>query len=286
MAFYFLQHPEDFSHRIQQVSVLSKPDTLQVLGTATGKSLLMFSRYGDCNGWHNVPCQPELPRIEAILLAIGVSSVLIGLFRGQLLPVVLPFWLCIMLIPSIFSWEGSPSALRSIGTIPPVFLMAGLGADVALGWLRNVQLRYLLAGLLVASSGHEYYRYFAVWANSPAAFERSKVQLVDIAGFLNRLPREARRYVVMNDFGVLDPQDPGKPEMKVFTPAQVVIYLTRGHPEVRYLQIDDLFHEQFAAGAVIVPMAEDPRIFNLLRERGIQFVEDRHPSFTAARIRP
>ncbi len=191
-----------------------------------------------------------------------------------------------MLIPSIFAWEGSPSALRSMGVIPPLFLMVGLGADTAVGWLRNAKLRYLLAAVLVAASGHEVYRYFAVWADNPLALERSKVQLVDIAAFLNELPANVPRYVVMNEYGALDPADPGNPETKGFTPAQVLIFLTRGHPDAHYLQIDNLFHEQFPAGAVVVPMVEDPRIFTLLRERGIQFAADRHPSFVAARVGP
>jgi hypothetical protein len=162
--------------------------------------------------------------------------------------------------------------------------MTALGADAVLRRVDSRAFRTAFVALVLATGFYEFYRYFAVWANSPAALERSKQSITEIGLYLNALPRETPRFVIVNDYGELDPADPGRPEKKVYTPAQTVIFLTYSHPKVNYVLVEELFTETFPQGSVIVPLAIDSRLFDALRERGVVFVEEPHEGFVAARV--
>ena len=85
----------------------------------------MFHWKGDCNEWHNLACEPQMPIPFGILFALGAAVALAGR-RAFLLA-----WITLMLLPAILAWEGGPHALRAIGPIPPVFLLTAVGADAA-----------------------------------------------------------------------------------------------------------------------------------------------------------
>ncbi len=265
IAIYFLVYPEDFSSRTQGLAVWHQPDALHTLAIATAKSLLMFNWKGDCNDWHNLACEPQLPLPIGALFLVGIAT---SLWRRSFF---LLTWLVVMLLPAILAWEGTPHALRAIGTIPAVMLLAAIGADAAwkrIGDRKALQIAFL--AVVVGAGLFEYYRYFSTWANSPGMRVRSKSQLTEIGLYFNTLPADTPRFAVLNDDS---------------TAAQTVMFLTHDHPQPKYLSVEQLLETSFPAGSVIVPLSKDPRIFAALRERGIQLDEEPIRDFTAARVR-
>lgn len=264
IAIYFWVEPEDFTTRMQGLSVLHRAEPLKTLAIAVTKSLLMFTWKGDCNDWHNLACEPQLPLPIGVLFVAGVA---VALWRRSFFLLI---WLIVMLLPAIFAWEGTPHALRAIGAIPAVMMLAAMGADAA--WRRIGNRRIVQAAFLALAIGaglFEYSRYFSIWANSPGMLGRSRYRLTALAEYLNTLPEDTPRFVVLNEDE---------------TAVQTVIFLTREHRPPVYLSVDDLFRQTFPRGSVVAPLAPDPRIFTALRKRGIAVQEVSHIEFTTARI--
>lgn len=134
---YFIDHPGSFIGRSGQVSIfnpdLNKGDLPGTLLHVTQKSFFAYFTEGDLNWRHNVSGVPFLPPLVSFFFAIGLvlstwyailyifgpqknwdkwpHTALVGLFFGMLLPVVT-------------TAEGIPHGLRSIGTIPAVFIIS------------------------------------------------------------------------------------------------------------------------------------------------------------------
>ncbi|TAK66499.1 MAG: hypothetical protein EPO22_03745, partial [Dehalococcoidia bacterium] len=90
--------------------------------------LKMMNVRGDPNARHNLPDAPMLDEISAALLVLGAGVAVWSIRdwrRGGLL-----VWYALALVPSAvtLSYE-NPSAIRTIGVIPPMFLLIGLAVD-------------------------------------------------------------------------------------------------------------------------------------------------------------
>jgi hypothetical protein len=117
-----------------------------------------------------------------------------------------------MLAPSILSTEGLPHALRSIGAIPPSFIFAGIGAFSIYNFSEKRIFRYstskklaftIYAIILVAIAVFGFKRYFIDYANSPDIKGAFSDNFVKIGRFVNTLPKEMNKYVVVNAGGTL-----------------------------------------------------------------------------------
>jgi 4-amino-4-deoxy-L-arabinose transferase-like glycosyltransferase len=282
IGIYFLNHPDDFTSRARQVGIWRFDSPVRVFFEAYVKSAAMFHWKGDCLPRHNLTCEPQVPFVTGLLLLAGALIALAGIRRLDFRYGLLVIWTLVMLLPAALAWEGMPHALRTIGAIPPVFLLVALGADAIFRRLHGRRmLKAAFLTVVLAVSFFEYYRYFGIWLNHPATAQSMFLPLAEISEYLNALPESTARFVVMNEFGSFDPIDPDHPDMKVYTPAQVLIFLTHGHPQPVYLQIHEAFETTFPKGSVIVPLQIDPGVFEGIREHGFNIVEEPHASFVA-----
>ena len=135
LVIYILSDLNGYNHRVSSVSVIGNSDTQT--HTPTGLILGNIERYalayhvsGDTNGRHHMPAAPLLDPITGLLMAVGLGLTLAGARRSPGLGVALALGV-IYLIPGVFSGN-APHAMRSLGTLAPACLLAGI-ALAALG---------------------------------------------------------------------------------------------------------------------------------------------------------
>ena len=211
LMLYFLRHTGTFLGRTSQVSVFHTPHPAWELARNLWRTGRMFFTRGDVNWRHNIAWRAEIFWPVAILFVAGVAlgsrkgnwnapePLVPGLRLRQLALV----WLAVAAAPVVLSSEAVPHALRAILMIPPVCMLAAVGAHRLHGWLApKVPPTWLLAGsaaFLLVLAYEPYHAYFDLWArnpNVPPAFESDAVQ---VAEQINRLPRETPKYVVAAD---------------------------------------------------------------------------------------
>ena len=288
LAIYFFQHPQDFMGRTGQVSIFATDNPAKTLLVSVVKSLGMFNVWGDCNWRHNYACQPELFWPIGILFLIGFILSLLKIFRPTSYrtegwPALETHWLLLvwfgtMLLPEIMTNEGLPHSLRSIGTIPPVFIWTGLG-----GWwlakkirlvftyngsrLKMVGLTMVFAVFLFASAANEFVRYFLDWGQREETRAAFTQRLVDEGRYLASLPTQVQKFVLVNEGGVAVPYPDGLP-----MPAQTIIFFNRQTPNLRYFVKDGVTPTAKTQSIktkdplVFLPLKPDEQIFQNLAE--------------------
>src|SRR3989338_2295473 len=133
IGYYFLNHPEDLIGRTGQVSVFAANSPAFEFLKSNAATAGMFFVRGDCNWRHNFACKPELNQIAGFFFAVGVISSLYELWKSRFRSfphLLLLWWAAVMTLPATLTREGLPHALRAIGMIPPVFVLAGYGGYV------------------------------------------------------------------------------------------------------------------------------------------------------------
>ena len=189
----------------------------------------MFFWQGDCNWRHNFACKPELPPLIAAVFLIGAALALRALFktyakaeeltRGNAL--TLMAWTGFMTLPATLTAEGLPHALRAIGMIPAVMLLAGFGTDRLLAhtraWLGRQSIRFpaqanqlarirrellflFLAGLSAIAS-MTYRDYFVRWAENKNTYFAFTADLLHQAEYMRDLPPDTLKIIVANVSG-------------------------------------------------------------------------------------
>lgn len=150
IAKYFYDHPGSFVGRSGQVSIFNpelykvdgvsyhgKPDfktvVLPVLGEVTKRSLLGYITAGDLNWRHNISGEPFLSVVISPFFVLGALLSLVYAVMYLFMPnkksylwkfFLLTGWFWGMLLPVVTTAEGIPHGLRSIGTIPVVFILS------------------------------------------------------------------------------------------------------------------------------------------------------------------
>lgn len=157
LASFFLRHPEAFSVRLEQVSVLStavnEGDVWGTLSRTVRLALGMFTVSGDMNPLYNAPGRPVFGPIVGTLFYVGllvsawrliaplrltppaVGCVRSGPKGGRLGYLLLVTWLLVMMVPNVLSARGVPHNLRAMALVPAVYVVAALGIAVTLRWL-------------------------------------------------------------------------------------------------------------------------------------------------------
>jgi len=276
IGIYFLQNSGDFIGRATGVSIFNAQNPIKALGESLILHLGMFNFYGDSNWRHNFAPSPQLLWPVGILFLIGfIASIRefilsIKKRRGSLFIVncLLLSWFFIMLLPGILTSEGIPHALRVIGTIPAVYIFAGLGGWHIYNWFyRNVSRKKLLVFtsifVLFTIAFLQLDKYFIKWSSLPetkGAFSRN---YVDIGNYLNSLSLETQKYVIVNQGGVPVPYSDGIP-----MPAQTIMFIEStkfNHPQSTYLLPENINQIKINdRRTVIVPMNYDQKIFSKL----------------------
>ena len=222
IGLYFLQHPADFFGRGNQVSIFSAASPSKEFVKSTALTLGMFNLRGDCNARHNLACQPQLFWPLGLLFLIGAAHTIRALFRKPVSPVpyTLSAWFAMLMLPAVLTREGLPHALRSIGLIPPVMILAAIGAGelwrTVTGYLEAAlanpryapyrsQLRRIKGELAVAAilvlvwiPAATYRDYFMRFAVAPATADAFAADLLKQGRYLARLPDDVQKFVVVN----------------------------------------------------------------------------------------
>ena len=238
IGIYFLLNPAQFFGRAAGVSILSQGNPIYNLGKSLILHLGMFNFHGDGNWRHNFSGSPELLWPVGILFLIGfillIKNLIISLknknYSLLLSSSFLLSWFFIMLLPGVLSYEGIPHSLRVLGVVPVVYIFSALAAY----WLYekikiSFKTKYLRIGLyaclsilLLSIAIAQFDKYFFQWAKKPETESAFAKNYVKIGKYLNSLPGNIQKYVVVNQGGVPVPYPNGTP-----MPAQTPIFLER-----------------------------------------------------------
>jgi len=281
IAFYFLKNPVDFFGRSGGVSIFSQDQWLVSFAESLVSHLGMFNFSGDNNWRHNIAGQPILFWPVGILFIIGLiysfweikQSAKAKNWQLALSQSFLILWFSVMLLPGVLTYEAVPHSLRVIGAIPPVFILSALGGYLVFRQIRQraqIELEPLtfafvgmcLSVLIASFVLAQYSLYFEIWGlNKETAGAFSK-NLVEAGNYLNSLPLGVKKYVVVNQPGVLVDNVP--------MPAQTIMFIEtikHGRPNSIYIlpSITDLLKIESQSPTVIVLLKYDEQaLFNLL----------------------
>ncbi len=238
LAHYFYTHPGSFVGRSGQVSIFN-PELNQgkLIPTAVEVTRLSMQAYfidGDLNWRHNISGYPFLSPLISLFFGLGLIGTFVlalwYLFRPHSKVhywkfFLLAGWFWGMLVPVITTAEGIPHGLRSIGTIPPVFIISAWG----LYWIveriraasaaRHAQFspwkaelvrnafRVLAVCFVVALTAQSYYAYFVYAANSPENQYAFRADLTPISAYLNQRHafaggNKTNTYLILDKFSV------------------------------------------------------------------------------------
>lgn len=270
LAIYFFNNPEDFIGRGGQVSVFASDNVLKELIVSSEKSFLKFFWHGDYNWRHNLAGAPQVLWPVGILFVIGFAVSVKEIIRQKFRSFgfwFLIFGFFIMSLPEILTTEGLPHALRSIGTIPFVFMFSGLGARAIFSDMRWKKTAhqiwcYLGVGAILAAIGLlGAFQYFYLWDSRAETQDAFSQGLVDIGRYLRELPSEIQKTVIVNLGGVLVDGVP--------MPAATVKFIARGQKNVSYVTEEAInveFSEKFCRpDDIIIPMIYTEHLFNKLK---------------------
>jgi len=254
IGIYFLLNPGDFFGRAAGVSILASQNPVYELGKSLILHLGMFNVYGDGNWRHNLSGSPELLWPVGIFFLIGFIYSIVKKYW------FLISWFFIFLLPGILSYEGIPHSLRVIGTMPAVFIFAGLGACLVFEQLKKfsktkkqVFAFYLCIFIFLATLVYaEFDKYFEQWAKKPEVADVFSKNYVELGNYLNSLPDNVLKYVIVNQPGVPVPFPNGIP-----MPAQTPMFIERvkyGKIRTTYLLPEDLDKIKIEEEAVVIPI--------------------------------
>jgi len=279
LLYYYAKNPGDFMGRTGQVSVFASGSVVKTLIQSTVKTLGQFVAAGDYNWRHNFSGLPEIfwPLIPFFIIGIFYSIFQIFKKRNYIdrsyslltTHYTLLFTWGVMLLPSIATSEGLPHALRSIGAVPFSYIFTGLGFYLITAKVKNINskllFRILIFAFCIAIAYFSYKLYFIDWAQNPNVKGAFTQRFVDEANYLKSLPKNIKKYVMVNEDGVPVPYPDGIP-----MPAQTIKFLDYNNSEITYLkkdQLNELLYQNLQAPSVILPMAYDNNFFELLKQK-------------------
>ncbi|MDP3762777.1 MAG: glycosyltransferase family 39 protein, partial [bacterium] len=215
LGIYYLQNPQDFFGRTAQISIFSLPaqageaSPLGALSENVVKTAGMFWFVGDFNWRHNFSGAAQLWWPVGVFFAVGLLTAR-NLFLFS--------WLFLGLLPVVISSEGLPHALRAIIVLPPIMILAALGANFVLEKIRKELALALLLVLAISLPLWTYNQYFLRWAERPETRDAFAEKYSQLASYLNSLPLQTPKYVLVNA--------PGAEVRGIPMPAQSVMFLT------------------------------------------------------------
>lgn len=265
IGFYFLQNPQDFMSRMTGVSIFAQENPIRAFGESLISHLGMFNIFGDPNWRHNLSGSPQLPWPLGILFLIGIIFSIKEIFlairtknhQQTMVPIFLISWFFTMLLPGSLTFEGIPHSLRTIGVIPVAYIFVALGAWKVYQFLnqntaREKILLFAAFLFLFATSLFEFNKYFVSWAKNPNVEGAFTKNYAEIGEYLNSLPDDIKKYVIINEAGVPVPFPDGMP-----MPAQTPMFIERikyGKVRATYLLPDELDKIKDKENAVIIYM--------------------------------
>ncbi|MFA4817630.1 MAG: glycosyltransferase family 39 protein [Parcubacteria group bacterium] len=216
---FFIAHPEYMESRSSSISIMSpevnKGHLLETFSRSFGLSLAKYNFWGDQNWRHNYPPYPLLDFLTGIAFLFGFIYAFIRFFRLIYLRifqkirdprldiyVFLLAWFFIMLAPEFLTAEGNPHALRSIGTLPVVFIFSALAFDYILkmssdrsAFYRKIVVVFVAAAFVFIGIFNPV-KYFYFWTNKPETASAFQKNLMEAAAYLKLLPATEEKFVI------------------------------------------------------------------------------------------
>lgn len=139
LGVYTVQNWNVFISRIQHISVMRDVERIgsnQPIVDNLRKTLYMFNWQGDSAALNNLPGAPMLDTLVAILFVLGLAYALWYALRGRPAPVLYVLWFVAIASLAVLSVaHEAPTARRTIGLAPLIYLLAALVADqLFLAW--------------------------------------------------------------------------------------------------------------------------------------------------------
>lgn len=127
---YILSDPEGYNRRVGTVSIVDSGDLdtrkpLALVLRNVERYALMWHVRGEPNGRHHLPRVPMLDPIAGLLLAMGLGLGLRAAWGDRRARALLLLW-GVYFVPGVFSTD-APHAMRSLGTLAPACMLAGVG---------------------------------------------------------------------------------------------------------------------------------------------------------------
>ncbi len=249
---YFIDHPGSFVGRSGQVSVFNKElNNGNLIGTAAEVGRLSVVAYftnGDLNWRHNISGLPFLPGFVSPFFGIALIVITFLAVWYLFAPskrksfwkyALLAGWFWGMLLPVVTTAEGIPHGLRSIGTIPVVFIIAALGlykfgelvlilhkriwghysVNVLRKRIADFGLKTVFVVFIISSILYSYSWYFVYAKNSPSNFYSFRSDLTAVSDYLISRCDKNNTYLVLDKFSVqtpdyitnIEPKNPSNP---------------------------------------------------------------------------
>lgn len=219
MLYTFYAHPEYFDSRSEEVSIfstnLNQGHLFQTFLRSFSLSLVKYNFWGDQNWRHNYPPYPILDPLTGIAFLFGFIYSIVRffrlLFRRLKRHVRIPemdihtfflAWFFIMLSPEFLTAEGLPHALRSIGTLPIIFIFAAWSFQFLLEKIKGhsfltKKLNLIIIIILLALVGiFNFIKYQVFWANQEKVALSFNKNLADMARDIQSLPESEEKFVV------------------------------------------------------------------------------------------
>jgi 4-amino-4-deoxy-L-arabinose transferase-like glycosyltransferase len=275
LGIYFLLHQHDFFLRASQVSVFGREHPAHALWNGIIGALTQYNIRGDRSWASGIRFAPLLLPPIGILFLAGVALALRGVIRGNRRGpnLFLLAWLIIMLLPAILA--GEPSGIRSLGTIPPVFIFAAVGAHLIYARLRaKRRLVLIFVAAIFAIGLLEGYRYFYIWAREPRTADALSAQQIAIGRFLKTLATGTPRYVAVDrdDDEIRIPYKNGDgSELPLPVTAETTLFAAGAAEPPAFLFEDEVGHRHLAPGSIIVQLYYSPEFDSELQNQGVHF---------------
>lgn len=276
LIFYFLKNPADFIGRLGPISIFSQPSPLRSFFESLGSHLLMFNLRGDGNWRHNFPNAPQIFWPVGFCFLIGFFYQFKSAFcsfknkswNRLFVPIFTLGWFFVFILGGVLTYEGIPHALRTIGIIPVVYILSAIGANIILNVLKNKTKSGPLTKVIIVSFSiiiivFSYKQYFINWGKNENVAGAFAQPFVEIGNYLNSLPQETKKYVIVNEGGVPVPYPDGIP-----VSAQTIMFIERskfGRTRAQYIKRESIDETNYEKGGVVVLMKDEQIIFEKLQ---------------------
>lgn len=216
---FFVCNPHHYESRTSHISILNpevNKGRLPILLTRTiGLSIQKYFAVGDLNMRHNYSPYPLLNPIVGISFLIGFVYIFIRFFhfiyarfknnvRDKRLDIYafLLIWFFALLIPEFLANEGNPHALRAIGTLPVVIIIAiipfmwiikkyhSYGHSFKIFIISALIFAFAFIGIIDTT------KYFFFFANNPKQHQAFEANLKEVSNYIRTLPESSEKYIV------------------------------------------------------------------------------------------
>lgn len=192
MGHHIYTHPEASTARTRDLSdhvnLLLAGDPGPIL-TDVRNVVGMFGLRGDPEWRYNLAGRPVFDVLTFLLFCSGLVVCLARIRRPEY--AFLLIWFCINVLPSALT-RNSPSTLRAIGALTPIYALPSLTMDLSWDWAARrfgaVGRRALVAAVVLLLSFNAfstYHDYFTVWAKNDEVRSIYRADLTAVARYLD-----------------------------------------------------------------------------------------------------